>query len=914
MPTVDPALWQAVSDLLEQVLDLPEEEHAGWLAALRERDPAMADAVRPFLDEHRELAREQFLERSPAPPVAAGVLAGQRAGAYTLVAPIGQGGMGSVWLGERNDGRFERGAAIKFLSLALVGRGGEERFKREGSILGRLSHPHIAQLVDAGVLASGQPYLVIEHVEGEAIDVYCDRRSLDIEARARLFLDVLAAVAHAHANLIVHRDLKPSNVLVRRDGEVKLLDFGIAKLLEDQAESAAATMLTHDGGGPMTPAFAAPEQVRGLPVTTATDVYALGVLLYVLLTGRHPAGRGPHSTADLVRAVVEIDPPPPSTVVTPGRGPSEELASAAANRATTPERLARSLRGDLDTITLKALKKDPAERYPSVSAFSEDVRRYLELEPIAARPDTFAYRATKLVRRNPVPVALAGVALLATAAGLLGTLTQARRAVAQRDFAYGELSRAEAINDLNSFLLSDAAPSGKPFTVNELLGRAERIVERQHDEHDPNRIDLLIAIGSQYESQDQDANARRVLDEAYRLSRGIEDRSIRARASCAFASSLARGGELPRAEALLLEAKAELPPGPQFDLDRIDCLLDSSSVARQAGRAGDAVAIALDAQRLATQSPFHSELLDLKTLMGLAESYRSAGKHREASAAFERASTLLTSLGRDETQTAGTLLNDWGISVEFLGRPAEADRIFSKAIEISSGAQGEESVAPMLLVNRSDALRALGRFAEATDYAERGHAMAVQAGDEVAVNQALMSLSACYIERGDPARGEQLLDEVEPRLRHDLPPGHAAFASLMMQRSVAAQQLGELPRALSLLDQAVALTEASIQAGNEGADFLPRILMRRADVEVQSGDGARAEADASRGVSLLEASQPAETLSNGLGRAHLTLARALQAHAKHDESVREARIAAKHLDDALGPNNTWSRMAHQMSE
>src|SRR5206468_3346080 len=216
-------------------------------------------------------------------------------GAYKLISPIGQGGMSSVWLAERNDGRFERRVAVKFLNIALAGSAGERRFRREGKILGRLAHPCIAELIDAGISPAGQPYLVLEHVEGEHIDHYCDQRTLDVRARARLFLDVLAAVAHAHSNLIVHRDIKPSNVLVTADSQVKLLDFGIAKLLEDERHAASPSQLTREGGGALTPQYAAPEQLTGGAVNAATHVYALGVLLYVLLTGRHPAE--PHLTS-----------------------------------------------------------------------------------------------------------------------------------------------------------------------------------------------------------------------------------------------------------------------------------------------------------------------------------------------------------------------------------------------------------------------------------------------------------------------------------------------------------------------------------------------------------------------------------------------------------------------------------------
>src|SRR5262245_2012060 len=272
---MDAKRWHAVSAYLDAVLDLADGERAAWLARLRAQDPQLAAEVETFLEELQTISRDQFLEDPvlalPMPPD----LAGQTFGAYTLVSPIGQGGMGSVWLAERSDGQFERRVAVKLLNPALMGRGGGERFKREGNLLGRLAHPHIADLVDAGVTAAGQPYLVLEHVDGEPIDRFCDTRRLDVGARVRLLLDVLEAVAHAHAHLVVHRDIKPSNVLVARDGQVKLLDFGIATLLEGDGQAAGAARLTREGQSAMTPAYAAPEQISGGQVSTATDVYGL---------------------------------------------------------------------------------------------------------------------------------------------------------------------------------------------------------------------------------------------------------------------------------------------------------------------------------------------------------------------------------------------------------------------------------------------------------------------------------------------------------------------------------------------------------------------------------------------------------------------------------------------------------------
>jgi serine/threonine protein kinase/tetratricopeptide (TPR) repeat protein len=425
--TLSPERWQEVSPYLDQVLSLPEDERAAWMESFRAQRPGLADLLQELLQEHRAAALEQFLEGSPIRGVSDSSLTGQKIGAYTLISAIGQGGMGSVWLAERSDGRFERRVAVKFLNFSVAATGGAGRFEREGRILGQLAHPHIAELIDAGVNANGEPYLVLENVDGEHIDEYCDRRRLDVDARVNLFLDVLEAVGHAHANLIVHRDIKPSNVLVRNDGQVKLLDFGIAKLLSDDTNPAAATMPTLGGGGALTPLFAAPEQISGGAVTTATDVYALGVLLYLLLSGQHPAGSGSHSPAELVKAIVETEPLPASEVIALADG-----KALAEKRATTREKLRHQVCGDLDTIIARALKKAPAERYGSVSAFADDLRRHLNHEPISARPDTFAYRTRKFLRRNRVVVALVTAALAAILGGSGVAIYQAT--MAQRRF------------------------------------------------------------------------------------------------------------------------------------------------------------------------------------------------------------------------------------------------------------------------------------------------------------------------------------------------------------------------------------------------------------------------------------------------------------------------------------------------
>src|ERR1700742_543329 len=380
MPNLSAEQWRLYSDYLERAIELAESERGPWRADLASGHPEIAVKIEESLAARDRKEFGDFLAASPfsnAPNVYA-TLIGRRVGPYLIESEIGRGGMGSVWRARRVDGRFEGTVAIKFVHAYWLGREGEERFRSEGRLLGRLDHPNIARLIDAGVIDDSHPYLVLEYVEGEPIDAYCDRLHLNIEARVALFEGILAAVGHAHSHLIIHRDLKPANVFVTREGAVKLLDFGIAKLLTQEGDTAVTQTSAHA----LTPQYAAPEQLLGRPVTTATDVYALGLVLYVLLTGAHPLGTGTRSTAELISAVLNEETPRPSMVAT--------------GTITTQ----RALEGDLDTILGKALKKDPAERYASVGAFAEDLRRFLSHEPISARPDTVPYRVTKFVRRN----------------------------------------------------------------------------------------------------------------------------------------------------------------------------------------------------------------------------------------------------------------------------------------------------------------------------------------------------------------------------------------------------------------------------------------------------------------------------------------------------------------------------------
>ena len=304
-------------------------------AAISPRSPT---TLTDLLAQYTTIERDGFLDEPALRPVDEPSLTGQTIGNYTLDRLLGEGGMGAVWLAHRSDGRFESQVAVKLLNPALLGPGGVERFRREGRALGRLTHPNIAHLLDAGVTPAGQPYLVLEYVDGETIHHWCDSHDLDVDARVRLLLDVLAAVAHAHAKLILHRDLKPSNILVTANGQVKLVDFGIAKLLDDATELAPSAELTQLAGHAFTPDYAAPEQVQAGEVTSATDVYALGVLLYVLLTGEHPTSGDAHTPLDRLRAIVDTEPTRPSDAAgsTGCEHGSREVAAACARAAWRP--------------------------------------------------------------------------------------------------------------------------------------------------------------------------------------------------------------------------------------------------------------------------------------------------------------------------------------------------------------------------------------------------------------------------------------------------------------------------------------------------------------------------------------------------------------------------------------------------
>lgn len=502
--------WQQISPHLDTVLSLSEGERADWVAAFRRDKPELADLLEELLMEQAVLVEKAFLAGQPNLPFETSYT-GQTLGAYRLISPIGEGGMGTVWLAERSDGRFERKVAIKFLRFSLASQTGAERFKREGRILGQLSHPHIAELIDAGVSSTGRPYIVLEYVDGRPIDAYCDTHRLDVNARIALFLDVLSAVSHAHAGLVVHRDIKPSNVLVRNDSQVKLLDFGIAKLLAEDGNP-SATQLTLESGAGLTPLFATPEQITAGAITTMTDVYALGALLYLLLTGQHPAGPGPYSAAELVKAITETEPRRLSDAVT-AYGAGKDTNSA--NRAVAPEKLRRQLRGDLDTIVAKALKKNPRERYASVALFADDLQRCLKHEPISARPEKVLYHLAKYVRRHRAGVVVAAVLLGLLLGFALVQSVQLRRIARERD-------RANRITEFMTDMFKTSDPSearGNTITAREILDRASKDIDPGLAKDPELQAQMMQVMGDVYDDLGLYPTAESLLTRAVEIRR-----------------------------------------------------------------------------------------------------------------------------------------------------------------------------------------------------------------------------------------------------------------------------------------------------------------------------------------------------------------------------------------------------------
>jgi WD40 repeat protein/TPR repeat protein len=465
---LSPAQYLRFSALLDEVIELSAAEREERLTTLEQTEPALAPMVRAFFASREACAADGFLEtHGPFAEEIASLtrdepaLIGKQFGPYRVLSLLGHGGMGSVWLAERADGLFTRQVALKLIHSTLTGRVMTERFAREREILAGLNHPHIARLLDAGFSDDNLPYLALEYIAGTPLSTYCDEHRLSIRARLELFRQVLSAVQYAHAHLVIHRDLKPSNILVSEDGEIHLLDFGIAKLLI--VGEAKVTDLTQRAGLAMTPDYASPEQITGSAITIAADVYALGVMLYELMTGERPYRLRRDTRSALEEAILQTDPVPPSRAA---------LREAAANaRATTANKLARTLKGDIDTIVLKSLQKAPAQRYATAIAFGEDIERFLRGDVVLAQRDNVAYRTIKFARRYRVAIAVISMVILTLAGGLAATTYEAHVAATQRDAALQ--AQLRSLTQTAAARLKDADSPGAMGIILEVLPRPE---------------------------------------------------------------------------------------------------------------------------------------------------------------------------------------------------------------------------------------------------------------------------------------------------------------------------------------------------------------------------------------------------------------------------------------------------------
>lgn len=403
-------------------------------------------------------------DEPPQPGDSTSGRAGERIGLYQIIREIGRGGMGTVYLASRADDQFKKLVALKVLSPGVNAHEILNRFRHERQILASLSHPNIATLLDGGSMPSGEPYFVMEYVEGTPLDEYCDEHNLTVDERIGLFRQVCSAVAYVHQHLIVHRDLKPGNILVSSDGVAKLLDFGIAKILKPELLMTVVEATTPDALV-MTPAYASPEQVRGEAITTATDVYALGVILYGLLTGRTPYRLKTASPLDLWRAIIEDAPEKPSSAITRAPTNTNETPPTAEEvsrkRGTAPEKLCRHLHGDLDNILLKAMRKEPNRRYASVQQFSDDLENFCNNRPVSAHPDSLGYRSRKFIQRHKWSVLGATAAALSIIAGMAATIVEAREARVERMMAE---ARFQDVRKLATVFLFDVHDSLQSLT------------------------------------------------------------------------------------------------------------------------------------------------------------------------------------------------------------------------------------------------------------------------------------------------------------------------------------------------------------------------------------------------------------------------------------------------------------------
>ncbi len=765
---MDRARRARVEALFEGALQIEPPEREAWLRREVKGDATLAAQVRNLLAAHdatgglldhgvAEFA-SRLAERS-RPPVPIGP--------YRILEEVGRGGMSVVFRAERSDGAFRRKVAIKVLRAELDADDLHTRLSAERQILASLDHPGIAHLLDGGRTEDGRPYLVMEFVEGRPLTHHCDEARLGVQDRLRLFLEVTDAVQHAHARLVVHRDLKPSNILVTEEGRVRLLDFGIAKVLDlEQLQIEASEMpVTRAGSRLLTPEYASPEQLQGKAATTANDVWALGVLLHELLTGRRPFDPEKGSQAELEDRILHHEPIAPSAVAL-RIGESE-----AARRASTPGVLSRRLSGDLDRIVAMALGKDPQDRYPSVEKLAEDIRNHLAGRPVHAQPNRLGYRMRKFLVRHRIEAAVAALLLAGILVGAGGSLWMAREAHLERDRADLAAQRAEQAAEYLIDLFRVADPWEVPvdrLTARELLNRGLERLEGLPD--DPVlRSRIALAMGEIYLSLGDGVSARPLLDDALEF----RERTLgplhpeTGLARLRLAELLRREGRFEEAERLALDALAAGRGPAGSDVTPQDILLTASAldllgfVHTGMSRLADAEADFRDELELLRAHQLEDRAELGSVLVNLAAVHRRQGRPGDAETLLREAlEHRRRTLGESHPLTAVALARLGGLLLDHLGRPDEAEAAFAEALAIQSEAFGLDHPA------RAEALGGLAAVFEGRGETEQAEALLREAtrillaglGEDHPLALAGVEALAGHLRRGGR------LDEAEPLL------------------------------------------------------------------------------------------------------------------------------------------------------
>ncbi len=805
-----PDRWRLVKAAFADLAELPPDERSIRLAEMTFGDAALRAEVEALLAAADSVG-DRF-ERSPlealAPEVGAEP-ADWRVGAYQIIRPIGRGGMGAVYEAHRADADFRKRVALK---MVVRGRDSDailRRFRYERQILARLEHRNIAALLDGGVTDDGQPYFVMEYVEGERIDRYCAALQLGVHDRLRLFRQVCTAVQYAHQNLVVHRDIKPSNILVSADGTVKLLDFGIAKVLDP--EESDAEPMTQTGIAPMTTAYASPEQLAGDPVTTTSDVYSLGVLLYELLTGRPPFDVANLPVLEARRRLVESMPDLPSRVVA-----AETLSSAA---EPTTRRLQRALEGELDDIVMMALRKEPERRYSSVEAMAEDVLRFLAGLPIQATPDSLRYRVAKLVRRNRGAFAALAVAIVALVGGTGASLWQAGRAHAERDRAEFEWAKAESVTEFlrSVFLAATPQQLGREATVVDAIDAAVPRVDSAFGDQPAAQAAVKSILASTLFDMGLIDRAEPLSREALRLQAVLDSGRVTwagatARYNLAMVERML--GHPAAAESLLRISLAQYEALP--DIDPGDIAVGWAEMALLIGDQGrHAEAIALQGRvvellRQRSGAPLRRRSV---SIANYASMLTEVGRLAEAEPLHRESVALAEEARGPDDPLVGSILQPYAINLLYAGRPVEAESVARRSYRILSS--NFDPFNPATLVGLRGLLNVLVeqggcpevvRLAEPV-VAERGKRVSES---EVSLGSAYLALGDCLGRDGDPVRAEAMLREAVRLRRLTLPAGHwaTAHAESLLGEFLARHGKADEGRGLGV--RAVAALEAAL--------------------------------------------------------------------------------------------------------